>query len=294
MFGFRESFDYFQCGKCKCLQINNVPINIEKYYPKNYYSFSVKENLKDRLVSPLEKQRTRYILFNHGIFGRCLYRLLPNFPNFPEFSKLEITKDTKILDVGCGSGLFLHKLKTAGIKNVLGVDKFINSTITYENGLKIIKGTLEDVSGQWDIVLFRHSFEHLYEQTETLEKVRLLLSEDGFCIIVVPTVSSYAWTKYGVDWVQIDAPRHFFLHSIQSMQILADNSGFEVKDILYSSNDFQFVGSELYKRNIPLIGEETIYSYFSREELSKFSIMAKALDSKNQGDTVTFYLKKKL
>jgi hypothetical protein len=37
-FGFGEEFTYFQCKKCGCLQIKNIPDNLSKYYPSNYYS----------------------------------------------------------------------------------------------------------------------------------------------------------------------------------------------------------------------------------------------------------------
>jgi hypothetical protein len=36
MFGSREEFLYFECSKCGCLQIAEIPENIEKYYPPNY------------------------------------------------------------------------------------------------------------------------------------------------------------------------------------------------------------------------------------------------------------------
>lgn len=39
MFGFRDKFDYFQCATCNCLQISEIPCEISKYYPDNYYSF---------------------------------------------------------------------------------------------------------------------------------------------------------------------------------------------------------------------------------------------------------------
>lgn len=37
MFGFRDEFDYFECGKCGCLQIKQVPNDFSKYYPENYW-----------------------------------------------------------------------------------------------------------------------------------------------------------------------------------------------------------------------------------------------------------------
>ena len=31
MFGFREEFHYFECTKCNCLQIAEIPSNISKF-----------------------------------------------------------------------------------------------------------------------------------------------------------------------------------------------------------------------------------------------------------------------
>ena len=51
MFGIGEEFKYLECSNCGCLQIIEIPENMDKYYPRNYYSyknelFDVKFNLK--------------------------------------------------------------------------------------------------------------------------------------------------------------------------------------------------------------------------------------------------------
>jgi hypothetical protein len=43
MFGFRDVFTYFQCSVCGCLQIADIPTDMSKYYPSNYYSYSFNE-----------------------------------------------------------------------------------------------------------------------------------------------------------------------------------------------------------------------------------------------------------
>mgnify|MGYP000938470375 CR=1 FL=1 len=35
MIGMREEFRYFQCANCDCLQIEEVPVNMDKFYPSN-------------------------------------------------------------------------------------------------------------------------------------------------------------------------------------------------------------------------------------------------------------------
>src|SRR5436190_21957778 len=46
MFGFRDEFTYFECARCGCVQIQEVPANLAKYYPDNYYSFQKQGRIK--------------------------------------------------------------------------------------------------------------------------------------------------------------------------------------------------------------------------------------------------------
>ena len=41
MFGTRETFTYFQCAKCGCLQMVEIPSDMSRYYPPEYYSFNL-------------------------------------------------------------------------------------------------------------------------------------------------------------------------------------------------------------------------------------------------------------
>ena len=145
--------------------------------------------------------------------------------------------------------------------------------------------------------MFNHSFEHIPNQKETLDSVYRLLSENGKCIIRIPTVSSFAWEKYNVNWVQLDAPRHFFLHSINSIKLLALNSGLILKDYFYDSTAFQFWGSEQYLKGIPLksinsYDTNTKQSIFLKHEIKLFKKKAKELNDNNLGDQVTLYFAK--
>ena len=39
-FGTREEFDYFKCPSCGCVQIVEIPEDIGRHYPSDYYSFA--------------------------------------------------------------------------------------------------------------------------------------------------------------------------------------------------------------------------------------------------------------
>ena len=33
MFGFKDRFEYLECGRCGCLQLKDVPSDLSRYYP---------------------------------------------------------------------------------------------------------------------------------------------------------------------------------------------------------------------------------------------------------------------
>lgn len=294
MFGYRDVFSYFQCSACGCLQILDIPSDMSKYYPPHYYSYQAPSDKMEKDF--LLQLRKGHSFFKKGFVGRFLYtKLLRKY--WPHFDFLKITEDASILDVGCGSGALLYALCELGMKNLLGIDPFNLKDIKYQNGLLIQKKPFCDVAGKWDIIIFNHSFEHIPDPIETLETAFKLLKPAGCCVIRTPTVSSYAWKHYGVNWVQLDAPRHLFLHSIKSMALLADRVGLNFSETVYDSTSFQFWGSEQYIRNIPLRDQlpqssNPKKSIFSKKEISIFSKRAKELNKIKQGDQAVFYLTK--
>lgn len=290
MFGYRDVFPYFQCAQCDCLQIESFPENIDKYYADNYYSYQTSP-YKNKFKKILAVSRNRYALFGVGIIGKILYAMAPD-KRLKIFSFLSIKETTSILDVGCGAGRLLYALKEAGVKKLLGVDPFNEKDIQYENGLKVQKKEIHEIKSKWDVITFHHSFEHIPNPAETLETVANLLADNGRCVIRIPIVPCYAWEHYGVNWVQLDAPRHFFLHSIKSMNILAAKVGLEIYKVDYDSTALQFKGSELYSKNIPLMAGRSKTSIFSMREKLAFKKHAKELNKNKQGDQAAFYLKK--
>ena len=298
MFGYRDVYTYFQCSKCGCLQISEFPVDISKYYPSEYYSFrlSPPSKTKNPIKNLIRMKRDNYAIFNKGVFGKFIYKFFPN-ENLRLLSRVHPTKETAILDVGCGSGAFLYTLREIGFKHLLGIDPFIKEDIEYENELKILKKSIHTIADKWDIITFHHSFEHIPDPLATFQSISKLLTKGRVCIIQIPTVSSYAWNYYGVNWVQLDAPRHFFLHSIESITLLAKKVNLTLEEIVFDSTDFQFWGSEQYIKNITLTdassyGASPLNSIFSNGEIAAFKQKAKELNLKNQGDTCTFFLRK--
>jgi SAM-dependent methyltransferase len=171
-------------------------------------------------------------------------------PGINALSLIKPSRRARILDVGCGSGHRLYELNNAGFHRLLGIDPFIKSDIHYPNGLTIKKQTLEEVAGDWDVIMFHHSFEHLIDPIAALKMASKLLVSGGTCLIRVPTTSSWAWETYRENWAQIDAPRHIIIPSEQGLALLASYARFNVEQVEFDSTEFQFLASMFYKDDI--------------------------------------------
>ena len=289
MLGTGDPFLYFQCSRCQCLQIAEIPLDMGKYYPRDYYSFSTssRERTGNRAAQWFRRIRTRASVGGAGIGYSIIRSLFPN-RKLSALAEVGITRGSRILDIGCGSGWRLYALREAGFVNTLGIDPFITSDIAYANGLHILKRIVQEVEGEWDVIMFHHSFEHIPDQVGTLRATAQRLKPGGTCLIRIPTVSSYAWEHYREHWYQIDAPRHYYLHSVQSMEIAARQAGLSVRSIVYDSTVDQFRGSELCRSGVPLVrGGKS-----PREQVRAWRAQARVLNRERRGDQAAFYLQK--
>ena len=299
MFGLKEEFCYFHCVKCQCLQIAEIPSDMSPYYQQDYLSLSRSpENLYlNPVVSWARRKRDSYSVLKKGVLGRLIRLVHPEDGDMSSMSRLNLTRKKRIVDVGCGTGFLLYFLKEAGFENVLGVEPHIDKDIEYANGLTIKKTWVHELDEEQDIIMFHHSFEHLPDPIEALVAVHRLLSPGGECMIRIPLVSSEAWRKYGTHWVQLDAPRHFFLFSIESLKVLAEKTKFKIKEIVYDSSEFQFWGSEQYLKDIPLMAENSYgknpaKSIFTKTQIEDYKKMADKLNRESQGDQAVIYMVK--
>ena len=295
MYGHGDLFEYIHCRNCGVLQIKDYPTNLSEHYGDDYYSYQ-EISSKGFVKKNLARFRDNYALFGNSLLGRFLYNIYPR-EDLRSLSRLSITEDTRILDVGCGSGDLLYSLHEMGFRNLLGVDPYNPKTIQYKNGLIIKNVEIETIESKWNVVMLHHSFEHMPNPAKNLNTISNLLVPGGHCIIRIPTTSSYAWRHYRTNWVQLDAPRHLYLHSIESIKRLANQSDLTLKWKTYDSSAFQFWGSEQYLKGIPLrdarsFSENPKKSPFTKKEIAAFTRRANVLNSNNQGDQVVLYFEK--
>ena len=298
MFGWREEFEYLECARCGCLQIARIPADLAKYYPREgYYSFKPpKLKQYPNWLLRLRHHRTRYLLGEFSLLGMLLGKISRKQEHFEWFSGRGVTLDSRILDIGCGAGGLLLKLQREGFRSLLGADPFIEADIDYGNGVRVLKRGVEELEGQFDFVMLHHSFEHLPDPAAALGALRRKIVPRGTLLLRMPVADSHARRKYGVCWQAWEAPRHLFLQTPRSMELLAAGAGLEVAEIVYDSSGQRLSSSELYLRGVPYV-EHGKYrpghgaGAFSQSEWDDFEAQAAELNRRREGDTACFYLR---
>ncbi|OAT69849.1 methyltransferase [Mycobacteroides immunogenum] len=300
MFGTREVFDYFSCASCDTLQIVNAleGDDLMRHYPETYYSHN--GSGQPRTLQWLVTQRDRFKLRSGGrVFGPIMtapvpegvFRVLLGGDVISMLAQLGTERGARILDVGCGSGALLDRLARVGFSSLIGADPFITADGESQEGVPLQKRYLGDVTGEFDLIMFNHSLEHMPDPVATLRLAAQKLAVGGLCLARVPTTSSEAWSIYGANWVQADAPRHMVVPSREGMALAAEQAGLRISRTFDDSTFGQFTGSEAYRVDVP-VTDPKILTMFRPKQIWEWEKRAKRLNQQNRGDQTGFVLRR--
>lgn len=115
-------------------------------------------------------------------------------PVLKDVAKFLDVKAAKVLDVGCGTGLFMKSILDMGCTNCYGVDgKTDFANLALERGYKEVK-QVEDLNISmlpfddevFDLVVCKDVFEHLLNPTHAFLEIKRVLKPNGFFLLHVP------------------------------------------------------------------------------------------------------------
>jgi SAM-dependent methyltransferase len=222
LLGVRGTWELRRCVSCGLCWIDPMPTveDLPRLYAGNYTHRAPAPNaILDRLGRAVAAARFGYP--DDGIERRWLaagwlLSLLGPARERLEFDIMSLTPPQgKLLDVGCGNGVFLLRMSRLGWEPH-GVEPDIDAVRIARRHLptRIHHGTLETAryaDDSVDAITVNHVIEHVPDPLATLRECRRILRPGGRLMIATPNHDALGHRLFREDWLGLDVPRHLYL-----------------------------------------------------------------------------------
>jgi 2-polyprenyl-3-methyl-5-hydroxy-6-metoxy-1,4-benzoquinol methylase len=237
LFDAPGSWDFRRCSKPSCglIWMDPVPApqEIGKLY-SNYYTHRDNQDSQPSLPRKVRRFiRDCYFADRFGYVDvvaswyRPLGRLLYLFPvrrlglDF-DIMRLPARPGGRLLEIGCGSGAFLARMRTLGW-NVFGVDPDPAAVSWGQrvHNLDLTCGTWEQMgfpADSFDVITMNHVIEHVHDPVGLLTECQRILRPGGNVILTTPNADSWGHKMFAGDWRGLEPPRHFMIFSTRNLQ----------------------------------------------------------------------------
>jgi SAM-dependent methyltransferase len=207
--GVPGTFVVVRCGACGLAYQNPrpTPASFAAIYPANYGPYQ------------------------GGAVDRA--HLHPDLAMACRFVHAEQPAGGRLLDIGCGPGLFLQAMRLLYPQwHVSGVEPDAAAAAAARRaGLDVQHSTVEQADlapHSWDAVTLWNVIEHLPDPVGMLRRARQLLRPGGVLYMAVPLRDSWDARLFGRYWIGWELPRHFTLFDRPTLARLLDSAGFRL------------------------------------------------------------------
>lgn len=253
--GLPGIFDLYRCSRCLAIFIHPwlKDGELSFYYPDHYSGYRHSRSLDRKSYKGLR----RFVLENRyhypslrGGNPSSLKQWAAFFLSFVMAKgAVPYRGDGRFLDVGCGGGSYLYRLKGWGWE-VYGVEPSAAGVKQARAlGLDVRHGELPEArfpQSYFDVIRLNNVLEHLTDPRGTLREVRRILKPDGIVYITVPNTRSFNFWLFGKNWYGLDAPRHVISYCPRALKFLCGATGFKIVELRFRSGAFNFVRSVRY------------------------------------------------
>jgi len=209
------NYTVVKCQICRTVYLSPAPEQNEfkKYYPEKYYTRASGN------VRVTEAQ------------GLALEKIFSNRAEILE----RFIKRGRVLDVGCGDGLFIAFLRKRGWDS-WGAElsetacRYAVNELLLEKD-KVLCGDFLKISlpgSYFDLITLFDVLEHMPDPATVLKRCSELLKTGGGIFIQVPNFNSAGRRIFGKYWIHIDAPRHLIHFTPGSLRLFM--KGWEIID----------------------------------------------------------------
>ncbi|MBF0296372.1 MAG: class I SAM-dependent methyltransferase [Magnetococcales bacterium] len=223
-YGVAGEYGYYRCSQCGMIQIHPFPdlCALRKAYDIDYHGHASGAQRGYIIEKLLE---VNDLLIRFGL-------------------KKYLKPGCAILDVGCGSGAFLEKLKFIHPMRLDGIDFSIKAVqMAQAKGIMIYHGVFADFpspDGVYDVIFMNNYLEHVIDPMGELLKARRLLKAGGLLVGEVPNFKSFDQWLFGKYWGGNHVPRHTFQFAPQSLSDLLEKAGYQQISIHHQINPSHF------------------------------------------------------
>lgn len=223
--GIPGEFPVVRCRRCGLLRTSPrpTPAEIHRYYPDAYgpYATTIVGREPNDAVPPRR-------------WSRILGRLLE-----PKTNVLPPIPPGRLLEIGCGSGAFLHRMARAGWE-VAGLE--LSGTAGEEArrlGFPIFIGSLADAPDPvkpFNLIVGWMVLEHLHAPVDMLRKLHRWSSPGGWLALSIPDAGALEFKLFRDAWYALDVPRHLFHFTSRTAGLVLARSGWRLERVVWHDN----------------------------------------------------------
>ena len=199
----KNKSNFFLCRNCSILRQCPIPTikKISSFYDNNYQNYKESKSIFLSFIS------------------KFYYKFFTYF--------LKLSKNSLILDYGCGTAQVLRNLELMGYKNLCGYDvikpSLKNTKITFFDKVKFLK------KKKFDLIILNHVIEHVPDPRGLLLFLKTLLRKNGRIIGQTPNYFDLTFAIFGKYWGALHFPYHINLFSRTSLTRLAEKQNLFIK-----------------------------------------------------------------
>lgn len=239
LFGTPGTWNYYGCPQCGLIWLDTrpEPQYVDKLYER-YYTHVAQP--RRRFAAGTARAINNAILTRRGyqaasawqsILGWLLGAVRP-LASMSIMSTMGLSAEHKgrLLDVGCGNGYFLSRMRELGW-TVQGVEPDHQAAMIAqrEYDVPVLTRRIEDGGlppEYFDVITMRHVIEHLPDPLAALRVCYNSLKPGGKLAIATPNSAALGHHALGRWWRELDPPRHFFLFSPSTLSACVVRAGF--------------------------------------------------------------------
>lgn len=141
----------------------------------------------------------------------------------------------RVLDVGCGSGVFLRQAHAMGW-HAVGIDPDYEAVCAAQGqGLDVRHGDigcLNPGEESFNGVTLCHVIEHVHDPNGVIRACYRLLQPGGWIWVETPNIDALGRKRYGAIWRGLEPPRHLSIFSRAALWKVLEEAGFvDIEDL---------------------------------------------------------------